>query len=123
MWSGAICYFDPYSYDNSGNPVYSYCGDYPAIDQCDVNNLCCVDIEPDSVYDDCALFDSVAIDTDGDTIPDSCPDTLPLEVEAFCREYDVTEQQWIFNISDFVGLVWDIGNNGSYNIQIRFYPL
>jgi hypothetical protein len=123
MWYGTICYFDPYSYDNLGNPVYSYCGEYPLTDQCDEMALCCNDIEPDGVYDSCGLFDSVAVDTDGDGIADSCPPELPLDVAAFCRTYDETEQQWIFNIADFVGLIWDIDNNGSYNIQVRFYPL
>lgn len=122
MWYGTICYFDPYSYDNSGNPVYSYCGEYPATDQCDVTDLCCVDaVEPYGVYEDCGLFADVAVDP-GDGIL-VCPDALPLDIGAYCRTYTELEQQWIFNIADFVELIWDIDNNGAYNIQVRFYPL
>ena len=122
MWYGTICYFDPYSYDDLGNPVYSYCGEYPAVDQCEVNDLCCVDdLEPFGVYENCSLFTDVAIDAGDGTLV--CPDNLPLDVGAYCRTYDETEQQWIFNIADFVGLIWGIDNNGSYNIQVRFYPL
>lgn len=123
MWYGTICYFDPYSYDDLGNPVYSYCGEYPAIDQCELYDLCCVDAEePFGVYEDCALFSDVAVDPElDDTFV--CPDDLPLDVGAYCRTYTELEQQWIFNIADFVGLIWNIDNNGSYNIQVRFYPL
>ena len=121
MWAGTTCYFDPYSYDDFGNPVYSYCGEELTIDQCDEYGLCCADVEPDGVYDACGLFADVAVDPGDGTL--ICPDTLPLDVAAFCRTYDETEKQWIFNIADFVGLLWDIDNNGSYNIQVRFYPL
>ena len=121
MWAGTTCYFDPYSYDDFGNPVYSYCGEELAIDQCDEYGLCCADVEPDGVYDACGLFADVAVDPGDGTL--ICPDTLPLDVAAFCRTYEETEKQWIFNIADFVGLLWDIDNNGSYNIQVRFYPL
>jgi hypothetical protein len=121
MWYGSICYFDPYSYDNSGNPVYSYCGEYPLTDQCDEYGLCCSDVEPDGIYDACDLFTNVAVDPGDGTLV--CPGGLPLDVTAFCRTYDETEKQWVFNIADFVGMIWGIDNNGSYNIQVRFYPL
>ncbi|WP_415911572.1 hypothetical protein [Neptuniibacter sp. QD37_11] len=32
------------------------------------------------------------------------------------------ENEWIFNIADFVEYIWGIDNKGSYNIQVRFYP-
>jgi hypothetical protein len=123
MWAGTICYFDPYSYDAASTPEYSYCGEYPAVDQCDEFSLCCADVEADGVYEACGLLADVGIDSDGDTVADACPEALPLDVPAFCRTYDETEKQWIFNIADFVGLLWDIDNSGSYNIQVRFYPL
>ena len=38
---------------------------------------------------------------------------------AVCRDY---EEDWVFNIADFVNVLWDIQGN-AYNVQIRFYPL
>ncbi|GLQ30437.1 hypothetical protein [Litoribrevibacter albus] len=40
--------------------------------------------------------------------------------EFFCHEY---EDDWIFNIADFVNVLFDVKNDDTYNIQIRFYPL
>ena len=53
-----------------------------------------------------------------------CPDFddlgFPYEtVAAVCRDY---EEDWVFNIADFVNVLWDIQSN-AYNVQIRFYPL
>ncbi len=41
-------------------------------------------------------------------------------VAATCRTY---ENEWVFNIADFVGLLTTLENNGAYNIKLRFYPL
>ena len=38
----------------------------------------------------------------------------------YCRDYT---NHWIFNIADFVDVVFDVKNNGSYNVNLRFYPL
>lgn len=44
-------------------------------------------------------------------------------VTAWCNHY---ESKWVFNIADFVGLLFDIegpSNSGASVIQVRFYPL
>jgi hypothetical protein len=43
-----------------------------------------------------------------------------VEQTLYCREY---VDSWIFNIADFVNVLFDVSNNGSYNIKLRFYPL
>ncbi len=59
-----------------------------------------------------------------DTNPEIyCPTLLDgtwLATEFFCKEY---EDEWIFNIADFVNVLFDVKNNDTYNIQLRFYPL
>jgi len=40
-----------------------------------------------------------------------------------CRTFTESDRQWIFNIADFVDLLLNAENNGSYNVQLRFYPL
>jgi len=119
LWSGTVCYFDSVADDD-----FDYCLDYtvdPPENVCDVSyDLCCYDVDGDGYGDgDCDLMSNVGIDTDADGILDSCPDPYQL-VTVDCRAY---EDKWVFNIADFVGMLWDIVNNNSYNIQIRFYPL
>lgn len=74
------------------------------------------------------------IDTNSDSIPDDCPVTITyqdadgnsVETTNVC---DVTtqckgfEDEWIFNIADFVNVLFGIDPDGSYTVQIRFYPL
>ena len=43
-----------------------------------------------------------------------------VDQELNCREY---VDAWIFNIADFVNVLFDVNNNGAYNVQFRFYPL
>jgi hypothetical protein len=38
----------------------------------------------------------------------------------YCRSYT---DDWIFNIADFVEVLFDVKNNDTYNIKLRFYPL
>jgi len=41
--------------------------------------------------------------------------------ETFCyRDYT---DEWVFNIADFVEVLFDVRNNDTYNIKLRFYPL
>ncbi len=69
------------------------------------------------------------VDTNADTIPDACPGTIIYDstetanvcpVGTQCKDF---EDQWIFNIADFVNVLFGIDPNGSYTVQIRFYPL
>lgn len=58
-----------------------------------------------------------------------CPDSITYngftttnicQVTTQCKYYD---DQWIFNIADFVSVLFGAENNGSYNVHLRFYPL
>lgn len=72
-------------------------------------------------------------DTNGDTILD-CLATItyqvangdPVEAQTVCpvsTQCKNFEDKWIFNIADFVNVLFGIDPDGSYNVQIRFYPL
>jgi hypothetical protein len=51
---------------------------------------------------------------DGTTTGTVCP------VETACKEFSNT---WIFNVADFVNVLYNAQNDGSYNVGLRFYPL
>ena len=65
-----------------------------------------------------------------DTSAYVCPETTdydgvdPLDlvcpVVPLCKTFDGA---WIFNIADFVNVLFGVENDGSYLVQIRFYPL
>jgi hypothetical protein len=42
------------------------------------------------------------------------------EVITACKTFDGA---WIFNIADFVNVLFGADNEGSYNVQVRWYPL
>ncbi|MDX1775667.1 MAG: hypothetical protein R3297_03735, partial [Desulfobulbales bacterium] len=121
---GVVCYFESY------DPVddFDYCLDYtqdPPTNVCSIQaDLCCTD-PGDGTYSDCGLLadDAYGADLTGpDGIPDGINDTCIVGslVTVNCRQY---EDKWVFNIADFVGMLWGIGNNNAYNIKLRFYPL
>jgi len=37
----------------------------------------------------------------------------------YCNKY---ENEWVFNIADFVTYLWNTENNGVKLLQVRFYP-
>jgi hypothetical protein len=108
-WTGEVCYVqadaDNYCYDEFGANV------------CTGMDLCCEDTDLDGIYDSCNPFTDVAVD-DG-LGGEMCPMDTEL-VSAQCRSYD---NAWVFNISDFVGYLWNLDSTGAYNIQVRFYPI
>lgn len=57
---------------------------------------------------------------DGENIFDGATTTNVCEVTTQCKTF---ADQWIFNIADFVNALFGADNNGSYNVQFRFYPL
>lgn len=101
-FSGTVCYL---------NDADTYCG--ATLEECTEAALCCTDSDPsDGVtqpYSDCqSLADLGGL----------CPADY-VEVSAYCKTY---EDKWVFNIADFVNLLWNFSNT-SYNVQVRFYPL
>jgi len=114
-WSGDVCYVQ--------EDTDQFCLDEFGIDICTSLSLCCIDEEePFGAYERCDLLTVVGeIDGEGDLV---CPamDELGddyIMVDAQCRHYD---NEWVFNIGDFVGYLWDLDSTGSYVVQVRFYP-
>ncbi len=112
-WSGEICYVQPDAID-------LYCGEDGSA--CESREMCCTDADGDGAYDSCdALAD---VGTDDGTGVLSCP-AVNADGDAYlatateCRTYD---DEWVFNIGDFVTSLWEISNDGSYRVQVRFYP-
>jgi hypothetical protein len=115
-WTGDVCYVqadtDPYCIVEGENVCTSLA-------------LCCVDTSDplDGLWDRCDLLTDVGVDLDFDGDYE-CPvndGTYPYwPVAGTCRQY---ENQWVFNIADFVNVLWDVTHDGVYNVQIRFYPL
>lgn len=46
--------------------------------------------------------------------------TTVCAVPTACKQFTGA---WIFNVADFVNLLYDAQNDGSYNVQLRLYPL
>lgn len=105
-FNGWICYIDP--------------GD--CMGSCYQECWCCCDTDdPDILYNHC----------EKDTVDDPCDCIGPTlypgctawdALELYCTDYS-GQNEWIFNIADFVGYLWDIDTSGAYVVQIRFYPL
>jgi hypothetical protein len=96
MWTGDVCTFN----------------DYGGVE----TQKCCIDTSDplDGIYDECM---------DPNFEEPYCDPGYTL-VSTYCTYYD--DPVWVFNIAEFVGMLWDIDPLDSYKaslIQIRFYPL
>jgi len=149
MWEGDVCtfenWYDVEATDQCCIDVLTYLDGDP--DNTDPANI--LD-EPDGIYEDCmdpadlcCIDDEPAGDPPGDGTYDDCvlPGTDPIcpadyvfeaaacdvdyeHVDVFCIDY--TDPVWVFNIAEFVGMLFDIDPVGPYKaalIKIRFYPL
>jgi hypothetical protein len=100
-WSGFVCYtVDPITMGLTTDPAV-----YPLTSMCakDTSNPL------DGVFD--AIMEPVS---------GACTDATYTLTQLYCHEYE--NEQWLFNIADFVDYFVDIDNNGSKLVQIRFYP-
>lgn len=108
----------------TGSVCYIYADD-PACTggtACVATDLCCpVDVIGD--FTGACVDKSDVMFYDGDEQTCSFADdgtTFWLDETLFCRDF---VDEWIFNIADFVDVLFDVKNNGTYNINLRFYPL
>lgn len=111
-------------FEFTGSVCYIYEED-PACDGgvCEANELCCP-VDLNGNYTGSCVDKDNSMFTDGD-LNQTCSFaddgiTFWLDETFYCREYT---GEWIFNIADFVDVLFDIRNNGSYNVNLRFYPL
>lgn len=135
-FTGQVCYINDlcyYCFDDQDNPLCenTFAGN-------DAGFVCCTDTYEgdDQVYDSCGepaksnCSDPVGISTiDGVTVCDPLVDPdcdwsctgETYSVDPLCRDYQ--DPTWVFNISDFVDVLWKSESNGAYVIKVRFYPL
>jgi len=115
-WTGEVCYVQ------SDGDIY--CIDEYGDNTCTFLGLCCVEPDLDGIYGSCALLTDVGqVAEDGTTLQRPATDINGdpyISVEAQCQSY---ENEWVFNVADFVGYLWDLDTTGSYVIKVRFYPL
>ena len=106
QWSGDVCYLQ--------SDTSAYCL-VDTVNVCSDRSLCCTDTDSNSVYESCtaAPLEGGCAETDefGNTL---------YTVTASCREF---QNEWIFNIGDYVGALWPVYSNGAYNINVRIYPM
>jgi hypothetical protein len=96
LWSGTVCYLSEPEID------YQYTGE-----------VCCIDFDLDGIVDEC-VEPVLDINTGLTTCPEGYASTT-----IYCSEY---QDEWVFNIGDFVTYLWNIENNGLKLLQVRFYP-
>ena len=113
MWSGDVCTF--IDQGDGGVPTDQCCIDADThLDGDPSNNDSANVVEgaPDGIYEECV-----------DPIADLCEEGYTAEV-VYCTIFD--DPVWVFNIAEFVGMLFDIDPDGAYKaslLQIRFYPL
>jgi len=113
-------------FEFSGEVCYVYADD-PACaeDACTATEYCCPTDAVTGEYSGACELKSNALFSDGlggfdCDVQDEEGVTDWVEEVFYCHEY---EDAWIFNIADFVEVLFDVRNNDTYNIQLRFYPL
>ena len=103
-WTGNICYFAASDCPDAGN--------------CTATTYCCPDDGNECVLKTDAMFDSGAGQLC--SFADVAEGVSWTEEGLFCS---VIDDEWVFNIADFVDVLFGVKNDGSYNVQLRFYPL
>lgn len=98
-WSGFVCYeTDPLVGDGEDTTYYT------------PTDMCAMDTDGNGFFD-------AIMEPDSDT----CSDSSYTLTKLYCHEYE--NEQWLFNIADFVDYFVDIDNSGTKLVQIRFYPI
>jgi hypothetical protein len=110
----------------TGSVCYVYADD-PACTSgtaCDATDYCCpIDDTtfefngPCEELETIKFWDGFVYDCNNAAPP---ADSLWSDETFYCRDYT---DEWVFNIADFVEVLFDVRNNNTYNIKLRFYPL
>lgn len=79
-------------------------------------NLCCPDGNGDGV------FNGECLPREADPITGQLP-ACAVGYTPVAAQGTVYENAWVFNIGDFVEYLWNLENDGTYNIKVRLYPL
>ena len=99
-WSGYVCYtVDPMAIGLTTDPSF-----YPLTSMCAKDTSIPLDGIPDAIME---------------PVSGVCTDGTYTLTSLYCHEYE--NEQWLFNIADFVDYFLDIDNSGTKLVQIRFY--
>lgn len=102
LWDGSVCYFDPTNYCSEEEP-------------CTDDTICCIDNEPDGIYDACE--EPISDGLGGEY----CGTEGYKLLTVGCQTYD---DEWVFNIGDLVEYMWETYTDGNFKLaNIRFYPI
>jgi hypothetical protein len=125
-YTGQVCAINNQDGFCSGDSV---CSPGPTVCCVPVEEVAGAFVEASGCNDpDLAGFAGCALQVEVDGVM-QCPDQLPYnggltsnvcEVITACKTFDGA---WIFNIADFVNVLFGADNEGSYNVQVRLYPL
>lgn len=135
-FAGDVCYVNDLCYycegvDENNEPIYTCAPPDPAL--IDPAFLCCANQGDPTILDSCgepANFNCVApteqcvaYDPEAPTTCIEwawvCPETQPFSIPLQCHSY--ADDTWVFNIADFVNVLWNSQSEGGYVIQLRFY--
>lgn len=117
-------------FEFSGSVCYLY-GDDPACTSdpdasCAETAYCCpTDPSTGAYTGECALksdplfYDAILMGQSCD-VADEEGVVDWVDLTLYCRDYT---DSWIFNIADFVNVLYRLRNDETYNVQLRFYPL
>jgi|GEM_PF-329641 len=151
-YSGTVCYLteqsqEDFCFDPEGAADNrDLCAAFdPDNDAGTTDALCCVNADPDNTddplsWDECVMvteedFDTWLLDNGGMTKDDYCAtltDDFTLDdgatggedvfnwVDPLCKTFS---DEWVFNIADFVDVLFGGDTTGAYNVQVRFYPI
>jgi len=115
MWSGDVCTF--IDWGDGGVPTDQCCLDADTHLDGDPSNDDPANVivgTPDGIFEECV-----------DPVEGICEPGYTAEV-VYCINYGTADPVWVFNIAEFVGMLFDIDPDGAYKaslLQIRFYPL
>jgi hypothetical protein len=114
-------------FEFSGDVCYVYADDPACVENvCSITEYCCPTDWDTGLYSGaCEIKIDNPLFSDGlggfdCNVQDEENVTDWIDQTFYCHHY---EDYWIFNIADFVEVLFSVRNNDTYNIKLRFYPL